>query len=198
MEEKRAAYIKESLKLFLKHGVKKVTVGQLTKHLNISSKTLYLLFGDKNGLVEACFELYKANSRKAYQQLEQESENVAETMVRFYHMLVEALSRMNPQFFADIDRYFPKIWDNDEAFSQHQSQALIEQGVAEDIFVANLDPSICAETLTMLLSSMFTRERLNGSSTDHLLTNVLWPYVRGLCTPEGLAQFRKYRKQLGK
>jgi TetR/AcrR family transcriptional regulator, cholesterol catabolism regulator len=196
MEEKRDAYIKESLKLFLKHGVKRVTVGQLTKQLNISSKTLYVLFGDKNGLVKACFELYKANSRRAYLGLQGESENVAELMVRFYHMLVEALSRMNPHFFADIARYFPAVWDNDEAFSQHQSRELIERGVAEGIFVAHLDPEICAETLTMLLSSMFTRERLNGTSTDHLLTNVIWPYVRGLCTAAGLAEFRKYRHQL--
>ena len=196
MEEKRDAYIKESLKLFLTYGVKKVTVGQITKQLNISSKTLYVHFADKNGLVKACFELYKANSRQAYLNLQAESDNVAELMVRFYHMLVEALSRMNPHFFSDIARYFPAVWNSEEAFSQHHSQALIEQGVKEGIFVTHLDPDICAETLTMLLSSMFTRERLNGSGNDRLLTNVLWPYVRGLCTAAGLSEFRKYRKRL--
>lgn len=194
--DKKEFYIKESLKLFMKYGVKSVTVGQITAKLNISSKTLYVIFGDKTGLVEACFDLYKQNSNKEFESLRSDSENVADMLVRFYNMLIESLSRINPNFFNDISSYFPKIWDSDEAFGINQTRSLLDQGVSEGIFSKAIDIELCAETLTLLLRSMFEKDpydsRYGGS--QRLLANVLWPYVRGLCTQEGMEEFRKYRK----
>ncbi|MDX2285489.1 MAG: TetR/AcrR family transcriptional regulator [Bacteroidia bacterium] len=192
--DKRSHYIKESLKLFLKYGIRTVTVGQITAQLNISSKTLYLLFGDKTGLVYACFQLYAQNSQKAYEKLEQESENVADLLIRFYNKLVESFGRINPNFFNDISAYFPELWNSDEAFGLEQTRQLLRRGVEEALFVPHLEVPVCAETLTMLLRSMFEKESFEGRGMPLLLTNVLWPYVRGLCTARGLEEFRKYRK----
>ncbi|MDX2248721.1 MAG: TetR/AcrR family transcriptional regulator [Bacteroidia bacterium] len=194
--EKKAFYIKESLKLFMKFGVKSVTVGQITAKLNISSKTLYLIFGDKTALVEACFDLYKENSAKEFDFLRSDSDNVADMLVRFYNTLIESISRINPNFFNDIASYFPKIWDSDEAFGINQTRELMKQGISEGIFSKAIDVELCAETLTLLLRSMFEKDPYDSrhGGSQRLLANVLWPYIRGLCTPEGMEEFRKYRK----
>lgn len=192
--EKRTIYIKESLKLFMTYGVKRVTVGQITQQLNISSKTLYQLFGDKTGLVYACFELYKVNSGEAFQRMEAASENVADLLIRFYNQLVDDLGRISPNFYNDIAQYFPEIWDSQEAFGIHHTHNMLSRGISEGLFVHGLDLDICAETLTMLLRSMLERDPLTRPGTQRLMTNVLWPYVRGICTTDGLAQFRAYRR----
>ncbi|MEZ4775211.1 MAG: TetR/AcrR family transcriptional regulator [Bacteroidia bacterium] len=194
--DKKEFYVKESLKLFMKYGVKSVTVGQITAKLNISSKTLYVIFGDKTGLVETCFDLYKQHSNKEFEALRADSENVADMLVRFYNMLMESISRINPNFFNDIASYFPKIWDSDEAFGINQTRSLMVQGVSEGIFSKAIDIELCAETLTLLLRSMFEKDPYDSrhGGSQRLLANVLWPYVRGLCTQEGMEEFRKYRK----
>lgn len=194
--EKKSFYIKESLKLFLQYGIKTVTIGQITQQLNVSSKTLYLLFGDKTGLVEACFELYRENTEKAYRELLEQAENVAEGLILFYHKLVESMSRINPNFHNDIARYFPRIWDGDEAFGKIQTRQLLERGIKENIFVSNIDPSICTETITLLIRSMFQQDPFAPSSPGmaKLMSNILWPYLRGISTPEGREAFRKYRR----
>ncbi|MEO1451808.1 MAG: TetR/AcrR family transcriptional regulator [Bacteroidota bacterium] len=192
--EKRNHYIKESLKLFMTYGVKRVTVGQLTQHLNISSKTLYAQFGDKTGLVYACFELYKDNSSQAFERMEEASENVADLLIQFYNQLVEDLGRISPNFYNDIAQYFPEIWDSQEAFGIHHTRNMLMRGIKEGLFVEGLDLDICAETLTMLLRSMLERDPLTRPGTQRLMTNVLWPYVRGICTADGLEQFRAYRR----
>ena len=192
---KKDFYVKESLKLFMKYGIKSVTVGQITTRLNVSSKTLYSLFGDKSGLVNACFALYKANSLQEYTLLESHSGNVADMLIRFYNRSVESLSRINPNFFNDISNYFPEIWDSDEAFGLSHTRAILEKGITEGIFVDGLNVEICTITVTMLLRSMFEKDALWDAGTQKLLNNVLWPYVRGICTQKGLEEFRKYRKQ---
>lgn len=195
--ERTQYFVKESLKLFLKYGVKSVTVGQITQHLNVSSKTLYQLFGDKTGLVHQCAELYRTNTAKAYEQLFTDSANVADAVIRFYSLLVESMSIVNPNFFVDIARYFPDLWNQQEAFGLQYTRRLIERGVAEGIFVSGLEVDICAETLTLLIRSIFEKDPLAGTNTQTqiLMANVLWPYLRGISTPEGRQEFRKYRRQ---
>jgi AcrR family transcriptional regulator len=194
---KKEYYTKEALKLFLKFGIRSVTVGQITGHLNISSKTLYSLFEDKADLVREAFRLYRRNFNQNYTQLTAESENVANSMLHFYQQLVQMLARTNPNFFNDLANYFPEVWDDAEAFGINKTRDLLQQGVVEGIFVPGLEPALCAETLTLLLRAMFEREVFLARDSRLLLTNVLWPYVRGICTPQGLVEFRKYRQMVG-
>lgn len=195
--EKKEVYIKESLKLFLKYGIKSVTIGQITQQLNVSSKTLYQLFGDKIGLVKACLELYRTNTEKAYQQLMRGAENVADALMAFYEELIQSMSRINPNFLLDIARYFPEIWNEDQAFGIQHTRALLQRGQQEALFVAGLNLEICASTITLLIRSMFQQDPFAGRSANiQLMTsNVLWPYLRGISTDQGREAFRKYRKQ---
>ncbi|WNJ18892.1 TetR/AcrR family transcriptional regulator [Pontibacter sp. G13] len=192
--DKRIIYTKESLKLFLKFGVRSVTVGQITGHLNISSKTLYQLYGDKTGLVNACFQLYRDNSREEFDKLEADCTNVAELLVLFYNKMISSLSRINPNFLNDISNYFPEIWDSNEAFGVTFTKQILTRGVEEGIFHNSIDVEICAETLSLLLRSMFEKDPFSGRDSKKLLANMLWPFVRGICTEEGLTEFRKYRR----
>lgn len=192
--DKKSLYVKESLKLFMKYGIRAVTVGQITSHLNISSKTLYNLFGDKAALVEATFQLYRYNSDKEFDLLKEDSDNVADMVIRFYNQLVTTLSRTSPNFFNDLSNYFPEFWNAAEAFGIEHTKIALQQGIEEGIFVPSIDVDICSETLTLLLRAMFERDVYVERGGPYLLSNVLWPYVRGICTPRGLVEFRKYRK----
>jgi len=194
MTEKKEIYIRESLKLILKIGIRSVTVGQITQRLNISSKTLYSIFGDKSGLVSACFTLYKEDSQQEYEAIKQESSNIAEALIKFYRRSVEVFNRINPNFFNDLSSYFPQIWDDEEAFGKHRTQELLSQGIEEEIFIAGIDLEICSRTLSILLRSMLEDEALFGQGNQRLFSNVLWPYLRGICTQKGIEEFRKYRK----
>ncbi|MEM7370464.1 MAG: TetR/AcrR family transcriptional regulator [Bacteroidota bacterium] len=192
--DKRTLYIKESLKLFMKYGIRSVTVGQITNKLNISSKTLYNLFGDKAQLVQECFQLYRDTSDREFEVLRQESVNVADMVIRFYNQLVTTLSRTSPNFFNDLTNYFPEFWNAAEAFGIEHTKIAIQQGIEEGLFVPHIDVLIASETLTLLVRAMFERDVYVERGGPYLLSNVLWPYVRGICTARGLVEFRKYRK----
>jgi len=106
-EAKKQEYIKQSLILFLKKGIKKVKVGEITETLNISSKTLYRFFEDKKGLVYACLELYQNNTAlKLDQLLNDESKNDFEIIVETYWLSFQLLSKVNPLFIVDVENYF--------------------------------------------------------------------------------------------
>ncbi len=191
--ERREQLTKEVLIRFLHHGIKQVKIGDLTVELGISSKTLYQIFEDKEGLVRACFKMYLANTTEDFRKHHLASDNVAELMVNFYHSALSGLRRVNPAFFSDLSHLFPMIWNAEDAFGLSHSRYLIARGSLEGIFVAKLDQHLCAHALTLLLRSVFEREPFTSRSPEDQFNFVIWPYVRGLCTEEGRVAFRQYR-----
>ena len=191
--EKRDQLLKEILIRFLQHGIRQVKISDVTTSLNVSSKTLYQVFGDKEGLIRAAFELYQANTTADFERWKTQSDNVAALMVNFYRAALAGLSRVNPAFFHELSQSYPHIWNSDSAFGLDHSRALLAQGVEEGIFVPQLDLTICSHTLTYLLRSMLDREPFASATPEQQFNQVIWPYVRGLCTEAGRAKFRAYR-----
>ncbi|HSH65044.1 MAG TPA: helix-turn-helix domain-containing protein, partial [Bacteroidia bacterium] len=62
--------------LFLKYGIKSVTMDDIAKHLSISKKTIYQFFSDKNEIVDLLMRLKLADDRVALQKIHDEADNV--------------------------------------------------------------------------------------------------------------------------
>ena len=191
--DKRDQLLKESLIHFLHQGIRQVKISDLTKGLNVSSKTLYQYFGDKEGLVAACFQLYLHNTTAEFERWNEVSENVAELMVNFYRSALYSLTRVNPSFFRDLAVSFPQIWNSDSAFGLSHAKFVIGKGMQQGIFVSKLDCDLCAHTLTYLMRSALEKEPFASESPERQFSYVLWPYVRGMCTSHGREVFRQYQ-----
>jgi AcrR family transcriptional regulator len=197
LASRQKPYAAAALALFQREGIRNVTVQQITELLNVSSKTLYQLFEDKAGLVRACFDLYRRELRGEFEGIEAEAENVAELLIRFYQQLILRLGGLSPFFLHDISAYFPEIWESEAVFGFYHTRSLLERGRQEGIFSSLIDPELCAHALTLLLRSMAEERPFTGYEPKVLLNNLIWPYVRGLCTPAGIEAFRRYRRYAG-
>ena len=57
--------IEEASELFAKMGIKRLTMGDLAKHLGVSKRTIYENFKDKEELLIACIDNFIENSYKS-------------------------------------------------------------------------------------------------------------------------------------
>lgn len=185
--------LKESLIKFLHHGIKQVKISDLTQVLNVSSKTLYLHFEDKHGLVRECFQLYLSNTTLEFTELELTSGDVAELMVGFYRSALAGLNKVNPAFFKDLSTSYDDIWSSEDAFGLIHAKSMIARGIKEEIFVPSLDQDLCARTLTHLLRMVLEKEPFCSETPERQFNFVIWPYVRGMCTQKGREKFRSYQ-----
>ena len=192
--DKRDHLLKESLKRFLHLGIRQVKIVDLTRDLGVSTKTVYQHFGNKDDLVRECFQLYLTNTSAEFARFEAESEDVAELLVRFYHSALRGLELANPAFFQDLSIYYKDIWNSEEAFGLEHAKNMLDRGVREGIFLPYLDRSICAHTLTSMVRMMLEQDIFRQVSPEKQFTYVIWPYVRGMCTPHGREKFRQYRR----
>jgi AcrR family transcriptional regulator len=193
MMDKKKIYIEKSLRQFLKYGIKSVTIGDIAQHLNISTKTIYKLFGDKTGLVKACLELDQEIIANTYQKILQ-NEALMMALIEFYNELVDRISRVNANYFNDLHSYFPEEWEKTTQYSIEQIKILLEKGKAQGFFYKNLDKEVVAQTLSLLVAAMLDDHTFTQyiPNRRQLSANIIYPYLRGICTRKGWEEVRQY------
>lgn len=191
--EKKELYTEQALRQFLKYGIKTVTIGEIAQKLNISTKTIYKLFGDKNGLVNDCLELDKAIIEKTYKKI-LSNEILMMSLIEFYNELVNRISRVNANYFLDVQKNFPQAWEEIAALSTEYIKVLLARGIAQGYFYKTLDKEVVAQTLSLLVKAMLDDHTFVNYTPNRrqLSANVIYPYMRGICTRKGWEEVRQY------
>src|SRR3978361_1023871 len=96
--------------LFLKAGIKSVTMDDIAKHLGISKKTIYHFFKDKNELVVALVNKKLKDDECQINDIISKSADVIEEMINMMKCSEEIFSRINPIVIHDLQKYHPEAW----------------------------------------------------------------------------------------
>ena len=184
--------IHTATKLFLKNGVKSVTIDRIVKELHTSKRTVYKFFPDKTALLKACLAVYHAKVKAENDQMIAEADNAITAMGKLFHHIIRRANVVNPNFFNDILHYYPGLLN--ESYRKtgnfaHQNLAdLAAWGINDGVFVKDMDVEVTAKTvLTMLKLLKDTNQfPLEKFSKERLTFGILIPYLKGLCTEKGL------------
>jgi len=192
MTTQQERIIQIATKLFLKNGVKSVTIDRIVKELHTSKRTVYKFFPDKTALLKACLAVYHEKVKAENDQMIEESENAITAMGKLYHHIIRRANVVNPNFFNDILHYYPGLLN--ESYRKtgnfaHQNLAdLAEWGLNDGIFVKDMDVQVTAKTVLAMLKLLKDTNQfpVEEFSKERLTFGILIPYLRGLCTEKGL------------
>jgi TetR/AcrR family transcriptional regulator, cholesterol catabolism regulator len=196
----RENIIRKAGELFIANGIKDVSMDMIAKEINISKKTIYGYFRNKDSLV-------KTASLKAHEEQTQinkrilcESENVIEAVLTFMKNGSDLLDRTNPLYFSDLQRLYPKIWKENIQLGKKYSFILIvellEKGRKEGAFKEDINEKVIAWILVEQLYMLTNQETLPSfhfSVPDAYRNIIIW-MTRGIATREGLEILEGYLK----
>jgi len=184
--------IQVATKLFLKNGVKSVTIDRIVKELHTSKRTVYKHFPDKTALLKACLAVYHEKVKGENEDIIAESENAIAAMGKLLHHIIRRANVVNPNFFNDILHYYPGLlnasYRNTGNFAHQNLADLATWGIEDGVFVKDMDAEVTAKTVLIMLkllkdTSQFPLEKF---SKERLTFGILIPYLKGLCTEKGL------------
>lgn len=187
----RDIILQKSLKLFLKHGIRKMSNQKLVECLGISSKTIYKHFSDREELLEQVLHLYH---KEQYEMLEKLSvgQNPACLFVDIWRVAVETECKINKVFYDELHHYYPELERKVErAIGKKFEQfflSIIQNGIDEGFFRKEVDPGVILKSVLVLhraavRTGQFKRFQLSAKELP-LVTSVI--YIRGICTKQGL------------
>ena len=194
----RKRIINEAFGLFVKFGIRSVTMDQIACHLGISKRTLYENFKDKNELLTEGIEHFRMIMQSEAMEIIKKSDNVIESLYFIGKHGEEMRKRVNPQFFEDIRKYHPEIHSRISDRSRNREYSImltmIRKGINDGVFKKGLNPEIVNEFWHEVMNIFMNEEIFprNLYSQEDLLKNMIMPYLLGISTEKGQALINKY------
>ena len=183
--------LQASLNLCLQYGIRQMSMQKLVESLNISTKTVYKYFKNKEELLEAV--LYRYHGEQ-YQLLENlpAGENAACLFFTIWQMAMDKEYQINKVFYEDLHEYYPELEQKVNAVIGQKFEqyflSVIHQAMDEEAFRGDILPQVALRSVLVLHQAAVRTEAFNrfGLSARDLMIHTTGQYIRSLCTPSGL------------
>lgn len=204
MEEQdvKTKILKGAEELFMRYGVRSITMDEIARHMGMSKKTLYMYFADKDDIVTSVTREHLDRERQQFDQITQESGNSVEELVKISTCLKQILKGMNPSILFDLQKYHPRAWnvwnDHKNKFIRESVERNLRQGIEKGYFRPDINPEILAivrlETVQFGFDDqLFPRDKFDLTQVQ---LHILEHFVYGLLTDKGRKLYQKYKDKI--
>jgi len=190
--EKHEEILQKVTELYMKFGIKSVTMNDVARELGISKKTLYHCVKDKKDLVKKVIDAKNNKLGERITKIFESGINAIEVTLAISNFISNHLKSFPPTVEYDLKKYYPKIYK--EVNNQRRTNmnnaiiANIKKGIDEGLFRKDLKPDIIAKIQIhrMEASGDDFFSELGNYSIDQLFKEVITYHLRGICSQKGI------------
>jgi AcrR family transcriptional regulator len=200
METKERIQLKSN-DMFIRYGVRSVSMDDIAAQLGMSKKTLYQYYSDKEELVDVVLTALLENNRKQCLADKQKAENAIHEVFLAFNMIQEMFENMNPSIVFDLQKYHPSVY---KKFQQHKHVFMyqvirqnLERGVREELYRPEINIEILTRFRIESMMLAFDTEIFPTNRTNlvNIQEEILEHFLFGLATPKGQKLIQKYKQQ---
>ena len=189
--------LEEAKQLFMRIGIKSVSMDDIAQILRISKKTIYKCFKDKQDLVNRVIEEKINFEKSTLKKYANSDKNAIQRMIDFSRYISQSKKNLNPTMIYDMQKFYPDQWAKMEEFRTDYFKETIKNnlnnGIKSGLFRSDINADLIALMYITLVSGMvqqFTSAENNYQfQTIHF--QMVSYHLHGICTEEG----RTYLKQ---
>ncbi len=200
-QEKSCVIVSGALELFMKFGVKSMTMQDVSSKLGMSKKTLYQFVKDKKDLVKKGMCLCIEEEQSFLSKVTKESENAIDELIGFTLFVNSRLRDMHVSVIYDIKKYHPESWkmmdDHKQMFVKKAILENTKRGIKEGIYRKNLNPEIITSLYMVMVESFFQVNDHFGKDVklEELHLEMIRYHVRGVANDKGIALLKETLKK---
>jgi len=183
--------------LFVKYGIRSVSIDDICNELHISKKTFYTEYNQKEDLVSAVLRnINEYNQKEDDKDLTNSKYNMIDVTMRFKQPLQRERARRNEKFFRDLDKYYPEVH---RKFFEERSSTFklilvehLKKGIEEGLFRKdiNLDLFPIFAQRWFLTPLDFGHDK-KVKYIDSIIELMMDGYMRMVCNKKGLEYYKK-------
>jgi len=192
MEEKKREIIVAALEVYMKYGIKSMTMDEMSRQLGISKKTLYTHVKDKNELVEECLMHAHDHDIKQIDEIMKRHTNAIEELLEVGRFVVKSLGSIHPSIFFDLSKYHPNAL---KLIQEHKDECIytcilenLKMGVKEGVYRDNLTPEIISRLHLAIIDLVMSGEMIQSKDyrVDEVYSEFFRYHIRGIASKKGL------------
>ena len=202
MEDKKLHIIKNVGKLYMKFGIRSVTMDDVANEFGVSKKTLYQYFSDKEHLVSNVIDYFLDNpdldlstnpKANAVDSMFQVRDHVA-TIFKFYNNSIEYdLKKIYPKLYKRVrDAKRQRIFSN--------TVANIKQGILQGLYRDDLNAEFIAKLqvgqMLYTLNPDYQVFEEYETNTLEIFDETMDYHMHAICTEKGIKYYKKQLKKV--
>jgi AcrR family transcriptional regulator len=200
--EIKAKILSNTEALFMRYGIKSITMDEVARHCNISKKTIYQYFPDKDALVKEVMEQHMKGDICMMEAVQSGAATALEEVLKISEFMKRDLSEIHPSVLFDLKKYHGSAY---EIFERHRDSHFItsvvknlERGIREGVYRPDIDVEIFARLRVLQVESLFDDRPFAGPGVNLQRVQLYYidHFVRGLVTPRGLSEWEAISEHL--
>jgi len=194
----KALLIRSAREMFLKYGIKSVSMDDLARMLGISKKTIYSFVENKSELVVEVIKDFICEEEEYVCKLTKTSKNAIDEITGIAVFVMKSLRKMKPAFVYDLEKYHVNAWslindghlDNIEKTIKNN----IKRGIEEGFYRNDLDENIQAKIYVGLVRILIDEEQFPSAQYEraYLYKHLLKYHLNGIINSKGRKELQKY------
>jgi AcrR family transcriptional regulator len=200
----KARILEKATDLFMRYGIRSITMDEIASQLGISKKTIYQFFTDKDELVEGVVDQEIQRNVMKCERFQHIAENAVHEIFVAAEEMAEMLKSMNPLIMYDLEKHHPKAHkkyrDHINQFMLRAIKDNLERGVAEDLFRADMVQDIVARHRIESAFMPFNQDVFPHSRyrVVEVCFELAMLYLHGITNPLGKKMIEKYSTERNK
>lgn len=198
---RRERIIEQAMQMFVAQGIKSVRMDDIAQQLGVSKRTLYELFGDKEGLLYEAMDCYFERNRRRHEQLCSGAGNVLEAMFMVLGDVMDG-SAVTNRMLDNLRKFYPavheKLLREGTEKNRRDFSRMLEEGIDEGLFTDRFNMDLAISVLYYTASAIVSRKDLmlpEGMSEREAFVQIISNFFRGVSTPKGLQLVDDYLKR---
>lgn len=200
MEEIRVKIATEAGKLFMQHGVKKVSMDEIASQLGMSKRTIYQQFPDKEEIIIFFMNDLEQKQISIFHELSKTMPTTIDVFLQVIEMHRDMDSTYCVRFYEDIEKYYPrakKLMKEQRERGVDLSKNFIKKGITEGCIRNDLHIEVIAFLLQETNNTYVHAMRLAGRTFSiwDLFFTMMINFIRGISTQKGIKIVDEYLKR---
>jgi len=184
--------------LFMRYGIKSVSMDDISRHLGMSKKTLYKFVENKGDLIGKVIQSHLEEEKSAINLICGKSKDSIHEMLTIGRYVSKMLRETNPSTVYDLQKYYSEAWAQYESLHQEYIYGVIknniEKGIEAGIYRDNIDPDIIAKfyggkSYILVDERIFPMAKYNK---EKLFLEFISYHIHGIASPKGLELLAKH------
>jgi AcrR family transcriptional regulator len=191
----------KAAELFMRYGIRSITMDEIAAQLGISKKTIYQFFTDKDDMVFAVIEQEIQKNEAECLQFRYDSNDSVHEIFLALEDLEEMLRYTNPMMLYDLEKYHPrgfqKIREYKYQFLYHSLLENLRKGIEDGVYRSDINRDIAAKSriesaFLVFDPDLFPHSRYKVSEVNFELGML---FLHSIVTDKGRKLIEKYTEE---
>ena len=199
MEINKEILLSKVKALYLKYGIRSVTMDDIARQLGISKKTIYEYIKDKKDLVNQIVFSEFDKIKEQIQTITEQDKNAIEISVEISKLLMNLHNSYPTTVEYDLKKYYSAIFTKlMKVQRENMYESIIKnqkKGIEQGLFRKDLIPEIIAniqvQRMDLVMESNF--KEMKKYSIKQILSEISNYHLHGICTQKGLEYLKKIK-----